>query len=344
MINDPGMSPARRLIRPVAALLAVIALGTLGYMLIEDWSFDDAIYMTMITIGTVGFGEVQPLSRVGRHFTSILIVGGIVAISYAVTVTTGLVLEGHLTNYWVHRRMQRRAARMEQHYVICGYGRVGRQIVEEFQRERCTLIVIDVNQSSLERAVADGLTVIYGNATEDDVLLRAGIMRARGLIAAVANDADNIFVTLSARALRPDMLIVARANYEDAVRKLRLAGANRVVSPYTMAGQQMAMLAVRPAAVDFVETLLRGAGGDLLLEDVRVATGSALVATTVATMRARFSGGATLAAIQRDGHLLAPPPEDLILQAGDVIAIVGTDAQLRTLERACEAPTAARSS
>jgi voltage-gated potassium channel len=136
--------------------------------------------------------------------------------------------------------------------------------------------------------------------------------------------------------LRPEMPIVARANYEDAVRKLRLAGATRVVSPYSMAGQQMAMLAVRPAAVDFVETLLRGAGGDLLLEDVRVAPGSSLVSVTVAAMRARFPDGATLAAIQREGRLLAPPPEDLVLQPNDVIAIVGTDAQLRALERACE--------
>ena len=232
--------------------------------------------------------------------------------------------------------MERRVAKLTDHYIICGYGRVGRQIAEDFKRERCTFVVIDVTQSSLEQATADGLSVIYGNATEDEVLHRAGIDRARGLIAAVANDADNIFVTLSARALRPEMPIVARANYEDAVRKLRLAGATRVVSPYSMAGQQMAQLAVRPAAVDFVETLLRGAGGDLLLEDVRVAPGSALVDMSIAAARARFAGGATLAAILRAGQLLAPPPDDLRLQPDDVLAIVGTDAQLRALERACE--------
>lgn len=337
-----GASPARRLIRPVAVLLLTIAVGTAGYIVIEGWSLDDAIYMTVITIGTVGFGEVRPLSTVGRHFTSVLIVGGIMGISYTLTVITSMAVEGQLTHYWERRRMERRVETLDDHYIICGYGRVGRQIAEDFKRERCAFVVIDVNQPSLEIAMADGLTVIYGNATEDEVLIRAGIERARGLIAAVANDADNIFLTLSARALRPEMPIVARANYEDAVKKLRLAGASRVVSPYAMAGQQMAMLAVRPAAVDFVETLLHGAGGDLLLEDVRVAPGSSLVAVTIAAMRARFPGGATLAAIQREGRLLAPPPEDLILQAGDVIAIVGTDAQLRALEHACEAPTPAR--
>jgi voltage-gated potassium channel len=333
---SPGVSITRRLTGPIVALVATVAGGTLGYMLIEGWRFDDAVYMTMITIGTVGFGEVHPLSKVGRAFTSFLIVAGIVSISYMVTVITGMVVEGHLTHYWERRRMERRMQRQADHYIICGYGRVGRQVVADFRREGCDLVVIDVNQASLELAVADGLTVIYGNATEDEVLRRAGIDRARGLIAAVANDADNIFVTLSARALRPEMPIVARANYEDAVRKLRLAGATRVVSPYTMAGQQMAMLAVRPAAVDFVETLLHGAGGDLLLEDVRVAPGSSLVSVTVAEMRGRFPDGATLAAIQREGRLLAPPPEDLVLQANDVIAIVGTDAQLRALEQACE--------
>ncbi len=335
-MNRPNAPLIRRFVGPFTALSATVIGGTLGYMAIEGWSLNDAFYMTMITIGTVGFGEVRPLSTMGRNFTSLLIVVGIFCFSYTISILTGLVVEGQLTHHWERRRMERRVAKLTDHYIICGYGRVGRQIAEEFKRERCTFVVIDVTQSSLEQATADGLSVIYGNATEDEVLHRAGIDRARGLIAAVANDADNIFVTLSARALRPAMPIVARANYEDAVRKLRLAGATRVVSPYTMAGQQMAMLAVRPAAVDFVETLLRGAGGDLLLEDVRVAPGSALVDMSIAAARARFAGGATLAAILRAGQLLAPPPDDLRLQPDDVLAIVGTDAQLRALERACE--------
>ncbi len=326
----------RRFLGPFLALSATVGGGTLGYMVLEGWPLNDAFYMTMITIGTVGFGEVQPLSTAGRNFTSLLIVVGIFCFSYTISVFTGLVVEGQLTHHWERRRMERRVGKLVDHYIICGYGRVGRQVADDFKRERCQFVVIDVNQPSLEQATADGLLVIYGNATEDEVLRRAGLDRARGLITAVANDADNIFVTLSARALRPDMPIVARANYEDAVRKLRLAGATRVVSPYTMAGQQMAMLAVRPAAVDFVETLLRGAGGDLLLEDVRVAPGSSLVNVSIATARTRFAGGATLAAIQRAGQLLAPPPDDLCLQPDDVLAIVGTDAQLRALERACE--------
>lgn len=337
-----GFPIGRRLGGPLIALVATLVGGTLGYRVIEGWSLTESFYMAVITIATVGFTEVHPLSTIGRDFTILLIFVGIFGISYTISVITGMIVEGQLTHFWERRRMERRVAQVTEHFIICGYGRVGAQIVAEFRREQAPFVVIDVNQASLDQAAHDGLLVVYGNATEDEVLHQAGIARARGLITAVANDADNIFVTLSARALRPDMLIVARANYGDAVKKLRLAGATRVVSPYTMAGQQMAMLAVRPAAVDFVETLLRGVGGSLLLEDVRVAAGSALEGVRIAAARLRFAGGATLAAVLRDGRLLAPPPDDLVLQTDDVIAIVGTDAQLRELERACEGSPAGR--
>lgn len=337
-MGERGGPVVRRLAGPFVALVASLVVGTAGYMLIEGWSFTDALYMTVMAVATVGFEEVHPLSTAGRYFTIALILIGIIGISYTISVIVGLIVEGQLTEHWGRRRVERRVAQLTGHYIICGYGRVGRQIAGELTREGIPFVLIDVNQPSLDVAAAEGLLVVYGNATEDLVLHRAGLERARGLIAAVANDADNIFITLSARALRPELPIVARANYEDAVHKLRLAGATRVVSPYTMAGQQMALLAVRPAAVDFAETLLRGAGGSLLLEDVRVAAGSALEHVSIAAARERFAGGATLAAVQRAGRLLAPPPDDLALQAGDVIAIVGTDEQLHALERACEGP------
>ena len=206
------------------------------------------------------------------------------------------------------------------------------------KREGRPVEVIDTDEAALREAAWDGLLTVAGNATEDETLLRAGIERAGGLITAVATDADNVFVTLSARALRPDLPIVARANNDGAVAKLRRAGATQVVSPYAMAGRQMARLALRPATVDFVETLLRGEDGELLLEDVRVAPGSALVGVPITAARERALGGATLLAVQRDGRTLAPPPGDLALRSGDVIAAVGSAAQLRTLERACEGP------
>jgi voltage-gated potassium channel len=333
----------RRLAGPVLTLAATLLAGTFGYILIEGWPPDDALYMTITTISTVGFSEVRPLSRAGRLFTVALILVGVGALFYTFSSVMVFVFEGHLTQRWERRRMERAVSHLADHYILCGYGRVGRQIAHELRREGARFVVIDVNQTSLAAAEQDGLLVTYGNAADDQVLRRAGIERACGLITATAEDADNIFVTLSTRALRSDLSIVARANHEDSVPKLRRVGATRVVSPYTMAGQQMAMLAVRPAAVDFVETLLGGAGGDLLLEDIQIEEGAPLVGLSVAAARRRFASGATLLALRRDERMLAPPPVDLTLRGGDVIALAGTDEQLRLVERACSGgPDAAR--
>jgi len=248
---------------------------------------EQAVIVT--TVSTVGFGEVHPLSRAGRFFTMGLILFGVGALFYAFGSLTAFVFEGHLTHRWERRRMETRVERLSNHFVLCGYGRVGRQIARELKREGASFVVIDVNQASLDVAIADHHLVVKGNATDDEVLNRAGIDRARALITAIAEDAENIFVPLSARAMRPDLPIVARANYEDTIAKLSPAGATRVVSPYTMAGQQMAMLAVRPGAVDFVETLLRGSGGDLLLEDVEVAKSSQLCGVSIAQLRGQLT-------------------------------------------------------
>lgn len=330
-----------RLGGPLLALLTVLTVATSGYVVIEGWSVADALFMAVTTISTVGYREVQPLSEAGRLFTIGVIFCGVASIFYTFSALMAFVFEGQLTRRLGRRRMEGRVRRLNDHYILCGYGRVGRQIARDLQRQRAPLVVIDVNQPSLERAARDGFPTIDGNATEDEVLRQAGIARACGLITAIADDADNVFVTLSARALRPDLPIIARANFDDAVHKLRRAGASQVVSPYAMAGQQMALLAARPSVVNFVETLLHGAGGDLLLEDVQIAPGAALVGASVAAARARFADGATLVAVQRDGRMLAPPPPELVLRAGDVLAVIGAGAQLRIVERACEGQPAA---
>jgi voltage-gated potassium channel len=323
---------------PLLALGAVLAVGTFGYVTIEGWPVVDALYMTVMTVSTVGFREVHPLSVAGEFFTMALILLGVGALFYAFGSVMAFVFEGHLTQRWEWRRMERRVARLDGHIVLCGYGRVGRAIALDLARGRAALVVIDVNQSSLDEAARDGLAIVYGNAADDAVLREAGIERAAALIAATDDDADNIFVTLSARALRADLPIVARANHDDTADKLRRAGASHVVSPYAMAGQQMALLATRPSAVDFVETLLRGADADLLLEDVQVAAGAPLAGLGVAEVRSRFASGATLLALRRGGRMLAPPPVDAVLQPGDILVVAGTDRQLRAVEAACTPP------
>jgi voltage-gated potassium channel len=315
-------------------VLALI-VGTVGYVLIEGWTWEDALFMVVTTVSTVGYGEVHPLSHAGRLFTMVLILVGVGSLFYTFGSIMSYVFEGRLAHRLESRRMESRVQRAFGHFVLCGYGRVGRQVVQELLREEIPFVVIDVNQESLADAAKEGHLVVHGNAADDAVLRAAGIERACGLIAAVAEDADNIFVTLSARALRADLPIVARANHLDAVRKLQLAGANHVVSPYTMAGQQMAMLAVRPTAVSFVETLLRGAGTDLLLEDIAVASSSTLVGLAVGELRDRLPGSAVLLALKRGSRVVAPLPDDLLVGTGDALAIVGTESQLRLIEAWC---------
>jgi len=325
---------AGRLVGPVGAFLSTLVVGTAGYMLIEGWSFNDAFYMVATTITTVGFGEVRPLSTVGRLFTIGLIAAGVTLVWYTMSLLVSTIVESSVRQRWERRRMDQRIQRMAGHVIVCGYGRVGRQAVEELRRDRQVVVIVETNAAALAAAEVEGLPMVLGDATEDETLHHAGIDRAAGLISTIATDAGNVFVTLSARALRPDLAIVARADNDDAVPKLRRAGANQVVSPYAMGGRQMAQLAVRPSAVDFVETLLRGVDGELLLEDIRVATEAAVVDCTVAELR-RDHGAVMLLAVQRDGRSLLPPSPDLRLRPGDVVIAVGREQDLSPLEEAC---------
>jgi len=328
---------AGRLRVPLAVLLTTLVIGTVGYMAIEGWSFIDALFMAVTTVTTVGYGEINPLSTAGRYFSITLIAFGVGSISYVLTSLAATLFEGYVNQRWERRRMSQRVEHLSDHYIICGYGRVGHEIAAQLRRERRACLVVDLAEPALRRAARDGFPTVEGNASEDDTLRRAGFIRARGLITAVATDAENIFITLSARALKAGLPIVARANFEDAISKLRRAGATQVVSPYAMAGQQMARLAARPATVGFVERLLEGSQGELLLEEIQVATGSALVGMPIGEARRRHAGEAMILAVQRGGTLLAPPPAEARVEALDTLAVVGSDRDLHTLATACQA-------
>ncbi len=329
--------PWRRLRGPLLTIGATMILGTLGYMVIEGWTFGDSAYMMLITLATIGYGEVQPLSNAGRLFTSALILVGVAGLSYTFTTITGTLFEGHLTRQWERRRMEKRVGQLTDHYILCGYGRVGQQIARELLREGEAVVVVDSDQLELDRATAAGLPIVNGNATEDDTLRAAGIERARALISAVNGDADNTFITISAHALRPDMPIVARIVREEAGPKLRRAGATHIVSPYAIAGHQMAMLAARSATVSAIDHLQHDAD-DLLVVEVRIDTDSPLAGLRLGAARERVDRGLTMLGLRRGGQMFAPPPEDIELVAGDIFAVCGTRAQLRTLENACEGP------
>jgi voltage-gated potassium channel len=320
------------LTRPLALVVAVVAVGVLGYMLLEGWDFFDALYMVVTTITTVGYGEVQPLSIHGRAFTMVLIVLGAGTMLYTLSAVVHYAVVGELTRRVWRRRMDRRIEHMSQHVILCGYGRVGRQIGLEFQREQVPFVVVDVNEASLSAAGAEGCLFVQGNAADDEVLLAAGVKRARALVTAVDSDVDNVYVTLSARGLNPSLAIIARSARDDAEAKLRRAGADRVISPYQIGGRRMAMLALRPLTVDFVDTIMHDRATELLLEEIDVGPRSPLVGQTLETTRRAEAQDAVILAVKQGGRLIPHPPLDLVLGAGDQLVVMGTPGALRTIE------------
>jgi voltage-gated potassium channel len=329
-MNERSVLP-RRLLVAMTLLVCVIAVGTAGYAVLEGWSWFDALYMTVTTVTTVGGGESHPLDVPGKWWTILVVAFGFGALTYTVLAGFGYIIEGHLGAEFSQRRMRRRVVKMRDHFILCGFGRVGREIARDFTSEKIPFVVIDINQDSLERAAAEGFIVMHGNAADVATLQAAGIERARGLVTAVDHDADNIYVTLSARVLNPDLVIVSRANAEDAEHKLRLAGANRVISPYTIGGRRMASLATRPTAVDFVDTVLSANNGQLLLEDLTIKPGSAWIGRALVEL---FPDGdeAFVLALKREGEMRFRPPSDTTLRADDELVAAGPPKAIRALE------------
>jgi len=313
-------------------LVSVVLVGTAGYVSLEGWGWFDAFYMTVTTITTVGGGEAGRLDVAGKWWTIGVVAFGFGVLTYTLLALMAYVIEGHLGEQFGARRMQRRVAKMQDHFILCGFGRVGREIARDFTAEHIPFVVVDINPDSLQRAAAQGFTVMNGNAADVGTLQAAGIERARGLVTAVDDDADNIYVTLSARVLKPDLFIVARANAEDAERKIRLAGANRVISPYTIGGRRMASLAMRPTAVEFVDTVLSANNGQLLLEDLTIRDGSAWIGRALVELFPHDDEAFVLA-LKRNGEMRFRPTADTELRSGDELVAAGPPEAIRALEQ-----------
>ena len=319
----------------VAALLlgSAIVGGTIGYIVIEGWSAWDAFYMTVITVTTVGYKEVHDLSRAGEVFTVLLLLGGVGAALYTFTLLATVVVEGGLPKRLQRRRHRRMIDTVREHFIICGYGRIGRIVAREFQRQQVPLVVIERDPQRLQAAMADGALAVEADASREDVLKRVGIERARGLIAAVGSDAENVYAVLTARVLRPDLFIVSRAETEDAMLKLKRAGADRVISPYQIGAAQMAQTALRPAVVDFVALATGTDNLELSMEEVAIPPASALAEVTLidANLRQRF--GVIVVGIQRGSrHMEFNPPPDSTIHAGDKLVVLGRADSLKQLE------------
>ena len=315
--------------RLAAILLAVvIVVGVAGYTLIDGWNLLDSFYMVITTIATVGYGEVHPQGAPGRIFTSGLIVFGVATMLYTFGVFAETLSDNAFGKYRRERQLQRELDRLKEHFIICGYGRIGTQIVAEFENHKVPYVVIDQTEEALERIRAEGRLHIEGDASKEDILKQAGIERARGLISAVDSDERAVYIVLAARAFNPNLYIVARAGRPDSIRRLELAGATRIISPYIMAGHRMAELAIRPAMVELLDTLHHAELG-IGVEEMVVIAGSAVIGKTLEESGLLASTGARILALRRlDGTLHVNPSATMRLEEGDLIIALGTEEQL----------------
>jgi voltage-gated potassium channel len=317
--------PLRRYVILILVPIALIVGGTAGYYFLEEpYTLFEALYMTVTTLTTVGYGELHPLSPHGRAFTIILLLVGVLTFFYTVTELVRVVISGEVQQLFGRRRMARSLAELKQHMIICGYGRMGRHVCSEFSRAGLPFVVIDRRAELLRDFDMPHGIALEGDATSDEVLKRAGVERARALVTVAASDADNLFITLSARLLNDKLFIVARAEGELAEQKLRRAGASRVVTPYAIGGAKVAMAVLRPAVVDFIELATRTEHLDLQIEETRIHEGSKLAGITLHASQLRQELGVIVVAIKKaNGHLVANPPGDAVMEAGDTLIALG---------------------
>jgi voltage-gated potassium channel len=332
---SPGSLRAR-LVLPLSLVVGVVAVSTLGYRWL--WrdiggTWLDALFMTVTTITTIGYGEVKPLDSPGRIFTMVVAVTGIGAFFYTFTVAMEHLVAVQLADPRGRRKMERRIAELERHVIVAGLGRVGRQAAAELREADTPFVVLDPSPAATRLAEDRGYLLLAGDATEDGVLERAGVRRARGLIATTANDATNMYIVLSARVLNPALRIVARAADEASVPKLLRAGADRAISPYAIGGHRLAHLILSPAVIDFFETALKRGHEALAIEDVALPSSSHAIGWTLEALQVRQATGASVLAVLREGAPIPNPPPDLTLKAGDRLLALGTSNQFERLAK-----------
>lgn len=319
----------------IAGLLCFIVLsGTAGFVAIDGYSWFDAFYMTITTITTVGYQEVHPLSRAGRIFNSFLILFGVSAMFLAVGAMTQTIIELELQDRYGKRRTRRMINHLHDHFIVCGFGRVGRNASYEFQRASVPFLVLDRDEQRVAKAAAAGMLALAADATRDDSLREAGVLKAKGLIAALPSDAENLFIILSAKTLNPRLTIVTRVSEEEAGEKLRRAGADTVFTPYTMAGRQLADALLRPHVVEFLDFSRNNIGPKVTMEQVCVAPKSPFTSTTLGhLLEPRNSDVIVLAIRRQEGETVFNPPPDFEIRAGDFLIVIGERPGLQKLEQ-----------
>jgi voltage-gated potassium channel len=324
----------RRLAFIAIAILATLAFGTIGFVVIGHYPVFDAFYMTLITVTTVGYSEIRPLSQAGRVFNSFVIFFGVTVMLLAVGAMTQTVIELELNQFFGKRRIKGMIDKLQNHFIVCGYGRVGRGAAEELRNANVPFVVIDRSEERVERAIKAGILAVLGDATHDDVLRDVGIGKATGLIATLASDADNLFLILSAKALNSQLHLSARIDEEASEQKMRRAGADFVFAPYKSTGHRMAQALIKPHVQQFMDFTAHGVGPDIGIEQVSVSTRSSFADQTLGRMELQRTLGLIVLAVRKaDGMMLFNPMPDQKIAAGDHLIVMGKSDGLHKLEQ-----------
>ncbi len=322
----------RRVWTAALLLLGVIVAGTAGYAIIERWTFLDSLYMTVITIGTVGYREVGVLSDAGRVFTIVLIFAGVGSIAYSFGTILEFMVEGHLTSLLEGRRMQKRINALRGHHIVVGIGRVGSIVAKSLADEGVPFVIIDSCEECRAAAEEAGWLFVHGDATEEQVLLEAGVDRASGLVTAVDTDADNLFISLTARTLNPSLYIVARSSSVTSEAKILRSGADRVITPNVIGGRRMAAMVLHPLVSDYLDVVTHGDEIEYRLDSMPIGPVSRLSGSTIRDARIRDVTGAYILAVRpAAGQINANPPAETVLATGDELVVLGTREQLAAL-------------
>jgi voltage-gated potassium channel len=324
----------RRIAYFLLAIAALLCVGTAGYIVIDDYSPFDALYMSVITLTTVGYYEVKALSTAGRVFNMILLLLGVNTIFFGIGVITSTIFELQLDHYFARKRKQKMIDSLSNHYIVCGFGRVGRGAARELQHSGISFVVIDNNDDKIDRVMRAGMLGVLADASHDDALRAVHIDRARGLIAALASDADNLFLTLSAKTLNPILNVAARANEEEAEAKMRRAGADSVISPYGVTGTRLVQSILRPHVTQFLDYATLDASVDLGIEQFRVEDGSELANRTLRDLKnLRQQFNVSVLAVRRaDGRMDFNPGPDVAVHPGDFLIVMGPSTSLKHLD------------
>lgn len=331
------LTTPKKILALTGILLVIAMAGTVGFTLLEDLSFLDSLFTTVVLISTVGMGT-PPATAGGKILAIFIIAGGVGTLVYAVGMVIEFLIGGYLAELLEERSMKKKISELRDHYLICGYGRVGEQVAKEFLRAHEEFVIVDSNPESIARARDDGLLHIEGDAADDEALHRAGISRAKGLVACVDSDADNVFVTLSARVISPDLWIVSRGNTEESHNKLEKAGADKVVSPYAIGGREMATLMLKPMVSDYLDVVTGGGELELRVEQFQLSDSSPVIGKSIRELDIRQFTGASVLAIRKPGEPFdTNPSPDTLLGHNDILITVGTLSEIQSLEQLLEA-------